>query len=162
MPVLVRDEMCKNVVVAEPRDSVKLAVKIMSSKDIGCIVSVDKNKPVGILTERDIMKRIVAPGLDAEKTLVRDVMTRKLIGMESTTSVQDAVDLLEKKKIKRLPVIEHGKLMGIITMTDLLRCMRRLEGEEAKELKKAIKDLHLTKIKLQTRIIELEEKMERE
>ena len=153
-----KDSMNSNVVVVEPNDSVSKAVKLMASKNIGCVVSVEKNKPVGILTERDIV-RIVYKGLDAEKTRVSDIMSKGVISLESGMSVQAAADMLEKNHIKKLPVIEHDKLIGIITMTDLLKSMRRIENEEEKRLKKTVKDLHLTKIKLQSRIIELESRL---
>jgi predicted transcriptional regulator len=157
--MLIKDEMKRDVFVTGPGDSVKNAINLMSSKNIGCVVSVDKNKPVGILTERDILRKVVAPGIDSDNTKVRDVMTKKLISMESSKTVQEAVDLLEKRGIKRLPVIEFGKLIGIVTMTDLLKCLRKIENENSKKLRKTIKELHLTKIKLQSRIIRLEDKL---
>jgi CBS domain-containing protein len=157
--MLIKDEMKRDVFVTGPDDSVKAAIKLMSSKNIGCVVSVDKNKPVGILTERDILRKVVAPGIDSDNTKVRDIMTKKLISMESSKTVQEAVDLLEKRGIKRLPVIEFGKLIGIVTMTDLLKCLRKIENENSKKLRKTIKELHLTKIRLQSRIIRLEDKL---
>lgn len=157
--MLIKDEMKRDVFVTGPDDSVKAAINLMSSKNIGCVVSVDKNKPVGILTERDILRRVVAPGIDSDNSKVRDIMTKKLISMESSKTVQEAVDLLEKRGIKRLPVIEFGKLIGIVTMTDLLKCLRKIENENSKKLRKTIKELHLTKIKLQSRIIRLEDRL---
>ena len=159
MAILIKDEMKRDVFVAGPSDSVKAAIQLMALKDIGCVVSVDRNKPVGILTERDIIKKVVATGVDLDNIKVMDVMTKKLISMESSKTVQEAVDLLEKKGIKRLPVIEYGKLIGIVTMTDLLKALRKIENDESKKLRRTVKELHLTKIKLQTRIIELEDRL---
>jgi predicted transcriptional regulator len=153
-----KDSMNSNIVVVEPKDSVSRAVELMASRNIGCVVSVEKSKPLGILTERDIV-RIVQKGLDLDKTRVSDIMSRKIISLESGSSIQAAVDLLEKNHIKKLPVIERGRLIGIVTMTDLLKSMRRIENEEEKRLRKTIKELHLTKINLQSRIIELESRL---
>jgi signal-transduction protein with cAMP-binding, CBS, and nucleotidyltransferase domain len=159
MDVLLRQEMKRNVVAISPKDSVKKAARVMASKNIGCVVSKEKDKPMGILTERDILKKVTAKGLDPESVMVNDIMTKDIITLDPNRTVQEAVDLLEKRKIKRLPVAEGGKILGIVTLTDLIRCMRRIEDKESKELKKMIKDLHLTKIKLQSRIISLEEKI---
>lgn len=155
----IKDTMKRNIVVVRPEDSIKEAVRNMASKNIGCLVVVDKNKPVGIMTERDVIKRIMANGVDTEKTRIKEVMTRKIISLSSDRSIKEAVDILDKNKIKKLPVIEHGKLIGIVTMTDLLRCISRIEKKESKELRNSIKKLHLTKIRLQTRIIKLEDKI---
>jgi predicted transcriptional regulator len=153
-----KDSMNRRIVVVAPDDSIKRAVRLMASKNIGCVVSVEMNKPVGILTERDIV-RIIHKGMDTDKTKVKDVMSKKLISLDSGKSIQEAVDILEKKHIKKLPIIESGKLIGIVTITDLLKSLRELENEESKKLKKTVKDLHLTKIKLQSRIISLEDKL---
>ena len=158
-PLLVRDRMSREVVVIEPEESVRSASKVMSANDIGCII-VEKNaKPVGIFTERDLVKKIVAPGTDANFTKVRDVMSKKLLTLDSGTSVQEAAEILERKGIKRLPVMESGKLVGIVTMTDLIKELRKIERSESEQLRKTIKDLHITKLKLQSRIISLEEKL---
>ena len=154
-----KDSMKRDIVVVSPDDSVKKAVDMMASKGIGCVISVEGNKPLGIITERDIVRKVVHKKRDPEKTLVRDVMSRKIISLDSGRSIQDAVDTLEKKRIKKLPIIEHDKLIGIVTMTDLLISLGGIESEESENLKKLVKDLHLTKIKLQSRIIELEEKL---
>lgn len=153
-----KDSMNRNIVAVGPDDSVRKAVKLMASRNIGCVVSVEKSKPLGILTERDIV-RIVQKGIDLDKTRVSDIMSRKIISLESGSSIQSAVDILEKNHIKKLPVIERGRLIGIVTMTDLLKSMRRIEVEEEKKLRKTVKDLHLTKINLQSRIIELESRL---
>jgi predicted transcriptional regulator len=151
--------MKKKTFVTHPEDTVKSAVSLMAKKNIGCIMVVDKNKPVGIVTERDILKKIVYPSRQPDGIKVKDVMTKNIISMSSDKSVQEAVDLLNKKKIKKLPVIEKGKLKGIVTMTDLLKSIRDLESQEFVQLRKTVKDLHLTKIKLQSRIVDLEDRI---
>ena len=159
MPVLVKDKMCKHVVTVKSDETVRKAVKSMAENNIGCVVICQGDKLLGILTERDVMKKIVASGTDPNFTKVNDVMTKKLIGLDSEKTIQEAVDILGKKGIRRLPVIDKGRLVGIITMTDLLDAMRGVESEESENLRKTVKELHLTKIKLQSRIIELEEQL---
>lgn len=159
MKNLLEKEMKRNVVVIDPKDSVKKAASLMASKNIGCIVPVKTGRPVGIMTERDILKKVTAKGTDPESINVEDIMTKDIISLDPQKTVEEAVDILEKKKIKRLPVIEKNKLMGIVTLTDLVKCLRRIEIDDLKKLQKTIKELHLTKIKLQSRIISLEEKV---
>ena len=159
MKNLLEKEMRKSVVVIDPKDSVKKAASLMASKDIGCIVPVETGRPVGIMTERDILKKVTAKGIDPKSISVEDIMTRDIISLDSQRTVEEAVDLLEKKKIKRLPVIEKNNLIGIVTLTDLIKCLRRIEIDDLKRLQRTIKELHLTKIKLQSRIISLEERV---
>ena len=159
MPVLVRDRMRRHVITTSPGETVRKAVESMAENDIGCIVVCQGARLLGILTERDVVKRIVASGADPNFTKVSDVMTKKLIGLDSKKTVQEAVGILKKGRIKRLPVIEGGKLVGIITMTDLIDSMREIEKEESDNLRKTVKELHLTKIRLQSRIVELEERI---
>jgi CBS domain-containing protein len=161
MVLKIRDRMSRDVVVIGPEDTVRDAVRAMSSNDIGCVVVERDGKPVGIFTERDLVKKIVAPGTDANFTKIKDAMSKRLVTLDSKTSIQDAAEILERKAIRRLPVLEGGRLVGIVTMTDLLRELRKIEKSDAERLKKTIKSLHLTKIKLQSRIITLEEKLSR-
>ena len=156
-----KDSMKRDIVIVSPDDSVKKAADMMASKGIGCVISVEGNKPLGIITERDIVRKVVHKERNPDKTLVRDVMSRKIISLDSGRSIQEAVDTLEKKRIKKLPIIEHDKLIGIVTMTDLLISLGGIENEESENLKKLVKDLHLTKIKLQSRIVELEDRLSR-
>jgi CBS domain-containing protein len=155
-----KDSMRRDVVVVRPEDTVRRAIELMASRKIGCVVSVDRKRPVGILTERDIV-RLVSRGIDTEKARVGGVMSRKIVSMDSGKGIEEAIDLLDKKKIKKLPIIERGKLIGIVTMTDLLKSLRKIEGEESRKLRKTVKSLHLTKISLQSKIIALEERISR-
>ena len=156
MSFLIKNAMNRKVVVVKPEDSVKKAVKLLSAKGIGCLIVTENDKPVGILTERDVLNRIVIPSLSTEKTKVKQIMTKKLISLDSEKNIADAANLLEKNKIKKLPIIEKGKLAGIITMTDLMKSMRKIEEEQAKKLRRVCEELHSTKIELQTKINYLE------
>jgi CBS domain-containing protein len=92
----------------------------MTDKGIGCVVVTENGKPVGILTERDVMKEIVKDKNILEKD-VSSLMTRPLISVSPDTPVVDALDLMRKKNIRRLPVVDEGRLVGLITVhTDLL------------------------------------------
>jgi CBS domain-containing protein len=114
--------MKKEVVKIRWNKSVRYAGQILKAVDIGCIIVVDeKDNLAGILTERDIVQKVVAKGLDPDKTMVKDIMSRDVITVDKQKSIEDAVRIMDQKKIKKLPVIDNGKLIGIVTMTDLLR-----------------------------------------
>jgi len=118
--VLVRDIMSKNVKVVRLDSSVKEVVATMNKFDIGSIVVVQGNRPVGIITERDILRRIVQPCLPPETLTARQVMTSPLLTMGETASIDEAAKLMAKENVKKLPVMAKQKLVGIVTLTDIV------------------------------------------
>ena len=128
MSLKVRDVMVKNVITVEANYTVKLAAKIMCQFGIGCVVVLEKERVVGIVTERDLLKRIVAVARDPEKTFVREIMSKPAIAVEPDLALEDAVTLMFKHKIKKLPVIGGypRKLVGLVTLTDIARLQPKL------------------------------------
>jgi len=120
------DIMSKDVVTAGKSESVVKAAKTMTQKDIGCLVVVDKKKPVGMLTERDFLTKVVAQGKDPAKISVADAMTPGLRTVSPDTSIFKASKLMEDKDIRRLPVARGNKLLGMITSSDMVRVMDNL------------------------------------
>jgi len=119
--VLVRDVMSKNVRVVRPDSSAREVVATMNKFDIGSVVVVQGERPVGIITERDILKRIVEPCLAPETLTARQIMTSPVITIDENASINEAAKLMAKKGIKRLLVTRNNdKLVGIITFTDIV------------------------------------------
>ena len=118
--VLVRDVMSKDVKVVRPNSSVKEVVATMNKFDIGSIVVVQGNRPVGIITERDILRRIVQPCLAPETLIARQVMTSPVLTTTEMASIDEAAELMAKKRVKKLPVVDKQKLVGIVTFTDIV------------------------------------------
>jgi CBS domain-containing protein len=119
--VLVRDVMSKDVRVVRPDSSVKEVVATMNKFDIGSIVVVQGERPVGIITERDILRRIVEPCLAPETLTARQIMTSPVITIDENASINEAAKLMAKKRIKRLLVTRNNdELVGIITFTDIV------------------------------------------
>lgn len=118
--VLVRDVMSKDVKVVRPDSSVKEVVATMNKFDIGSIIVVQGNRPVGIITERDILRRIVQPSLAPETLTARQVMTSPVLTITEIASINEAAELMAKKKVKKLPVMDKQKLVGIVTFTDIV------------------------------------------
>ncbi len=117
--VLVRDIMSKDVRVVRPDTSVKEVVATMNKFNIGSIIVVQGDRPVGIITERDILRRLVEPCLAPETLTARQIMTSPVLTVNETASIEETARLMAKKKIKKLPVMNNGKLAGIITFTDI-------------------------------------------
>ena len=118
---MVKDVMVTNVVTVDVGVNVRKAVERMNKQEIGCLVVLEKGNFAGILTERDVLKRVVAKARNPKKTLVGDVMSKPLIVVDSQASLEEALELMFEKRVKKLPVVKNKKLMGLITMTDIAR-----------------------------------------
>ena len=118
--VLVRDVMAKDVRVVRPDTSIKEVVATMNKFDIGSIVVVQGDRPVGIITERDILRRLVEPCLAPETLTARQVMTSPVLTISETANIEETAKLMARKRVKKLPVINNGKLVGMITYTDIV------------------------------------------
>ena len=129
--MLVREVMNKNVVTAEPDITVKEAARMMSQFHIGSLVILKDKKIVGIVTERNVLVA-VAQGKDAELTTVEDIMTKNVITIEPGKTIEQAVDIMSKNKIKKMPVVDGDKLIGIITSSDIIVVEPSLIEEIAK------------------------------
>ncbi len=116
----VKDIMTKKVVTLDASKTVFDAAQLMAEKGLGCIVVVIQGFPVGMITERDIVRRIVAKRAPFDQK-VTEVMTKKLITVEPETSIRDAARIMSSKKIRRLPVLKDNKLVGIVVASDFVR-----------------------------------------
>jgi len=116
----VKDIMTKDVVTIEVEKSIFDAAQIMTSKGLGCLIVVDKSLPVGIITERDIVRRIVAKRSSIDLNL-GEVMTKTLITVDPNTSLKEAARVMSTNKIRRLPVLKENKLVGIVVSSDFVR-----------------------------------------
>ncbi|MDI9643754.1 MAG: CBS domain-containing protein [Candidatus Verstraetearchaeota archaeon] len=117
----VKDLMSKSVITVNKEQTVVEAAKILSERNIGCLVVMDNGNPVGMLTERDIITRCIASGCDPAKKKIGEIMSSPVISVEPETTVVDAARLMVSKMIRRLPVTEGNKLVGIITSYDLIK-----------------------------------------
>jgi len=118
--VLVREVMTKDVKVVRLDTSVKEVVATLSKFDIGSVIVVQGDRPVGIITERDILRRMVEPCLAPETLAAKHIMTSPLITISENANIEEAAKLMAKKKAKRLPVMGDGKLIGMLTFTDIV------------------------------------------
>lgn len=124
--LLVRDVMTSAVKTARPDTSILDIVRKMNRFDIGSIVVVQGERPVGIITERDILREIVEPCLDPTAVRAREVMSTPLITIDKDVGVEEAARLMARRGVKRLPVVQGGRLVGIVTTTDLVKSVPSL------------------------------------
>ena len=116
----VKDVMKKNVISIDSSMTVKDAACMMDDANVGCVIITKDNFPVGILTERDFVKRIVAKSLDLTTPLSK-VMSSPLTIIGPAETVWEAAETMKQKRIHKLPVQENNKVVGMITATDLVK-----------------------------------------
>jgi CBS domain-containing protein len=101
--------------------TVAAAAKVMREQDIGSLVVLDADRPTGIVTERDIVTKVAAADQKPSVVRVKDIMTSPLVAVPPHEEVVEAAKLMSQRKIRRLAVVQDGKLVGIVTENDILR-----------------------------------------
>ena len=133
-----KDIMVKNVITVNPNATVKDATKLMNKHNIGCLIVVGKGKVVGIVTERDILRKIVETSKNPEKTKISEIMSTKLLVAAPNMDVVDAAKIMLQRKIKKLPIVTNKKLVGLVSLTDIARTVR-IEPEIMNVIKDMVK-----------------------
>ena len=122
MSLKVEDVMVKDVRVIDENSSVRQAAKMMNKFGIGCLIVDRRGSPRGIVTERDLLQRIVAEARSVDRTKVNEIMSTPLKTVRPELEVEDAVKLMFQANIKKLPVVSHrNRLIGVVTLTDVAR-----------------------------------------
>ena len=127
----VRDIMQKNVITIQEDKSALDAAKLISEKDISFLVILKDEKPTGVVTERDFVRKIASEDKNASQIPLSQIMSYKFRWVEPSTDIEDAVQKMLNHNIRRLIVLENEKLVGVITQTDLadfLRSKLLIEG----------------------------------
>lgn len=119
MAKMVRDAMTANPRTASPAQSLADAAQIMKSEDVGSVPVVEDGRLVGMLTDRDIAIRAVAEGVDAQTLNVGDVASREPVTVEPGQDLDEALALMARHQVRRLPVVDDGQLVGILAQADV-------------------------------------------
>ena len=119
--LLVRDIMMRNVKTVRTDDTVLAAVSKMNKFRIGSVIVTNNGRPVGIITERNILQRIVEPRLDPTVVRAKDIMSSPLITVDAHAAVEEAAQIMARKQVKKLPIVEGGRVVGVISTSDIVR-----------------------------------------
>jgi CBS domain-containing protein len=122
----VRDIMIKDLLTISENESALKAAQVMTEKGVSSLIVLADDQPIGIVTERDFIKKICLKELKLSSVRVRDMMSRIRTSASPDTPIDVAVQRMVNNRIRRLPIIENGKVVGIITVTDLAKHLRTI------------------------------------
>lgn len=131
MAKTVRDVMTSNVRAAASTESLADAAQMMKEEDVGSLPVVEDDRLIGILTDRDIIVRAVAERVDPQSISVGDVASRELVTVEPDQDLDEALSLMARHRVRRLPVVADGRLVGILAQADVAI---EAEGKNAGEM----------------------------
>lgn len=136
----VRDVMTSDPRTVSPNDSIQVAAQIMKDEDTGVVPIVENGRPVGIVTDRDIVIRAVAAGGACDRP-VREIATNDLVFVKPGDSTREAEKIMGEHQIRRLPVVEDGRLVGIVSLGDLAvkEGSDRRTGDTLQDISKGVK-----------------------
>ena len=119
--VTVEEIMSSEFITVEAGETIRSAAQLMEDLDIECLIVIEENKAIGILTSRDLLSKVICYDLDPHDSKVRQIMSSPIIAAISSMSIQDAVTIMLQCEVKRLPVISSTDLVGVITLSDIAK-----------------------------------------
>lgn len=128
------DEKGRDVLSISPDATVLDAVKKMAEKSVGALLVMDGDKLAGIVTERDYARKVILKGRASDDTPVRDIMTTDMVTTHSDSTVQVCMEQVTNQRIRHLPVVDDGKVTGIISIGDLVKAIIADQQEEIQQL----------------------------
>lgn len=114
------------------------ALELMAEKNIGAVLVLENNALIGIFSERDYARKVILQGRGSRDTLIRDVMTSKVITVETEDKIEDCMQIMSDKHIRHLPVNQQGVLVGIISINDIVSAIIREQKDHIKSLESYI------------------------
>ena len=127
------------IITIRPNDSVYVALQVLATYNVGALPVVSSEGLMGIFSERDYARKVALKGLKSESTEVHEVMSEHVICVEPTHSVLDCMQLMSDKKIRHLPVMEHDRLVGILSIGDLVKAIIEAQQFQIEQLEQYIK-----------------------
>jgi len=122
-----------------PEESVLEAIKLMAEKGVGALVVLDQGRLAGVVSERDYARKVILHGRSSQTTQVREIMTEKVVTVRSEQTVEDCMSLMTAKRIRHLPVVDAGKLAGVLSIGDLVKEVIADREETIKQLESYIR-----------------------
>jgi CBS domain-containing protein len=117
---LLKTKPTRAMVTVKPEDTVLDAIKVLASENIGAAVVVVGDQLVGIFSERDYTRKVVLKGRHSESTRVEEIMTRNVVCVTPRTKTRDCMALMSEKSIRHLPVVEEGRVVGMVSIRDIV------------------------------------------
>ena len=118
---VIQNKIEQNIFTFSPESTVLEAISLMADKGIGALVVTDQDKVVGILSERDYTRKVILMERTSKETTVSEIMTAKVLTVTKSNSVEDCLDLMTDRHLRHLPVVENDKLIGLISIGDLVK-----------------------------------------
>ncbi|HET6629197.1 MAG TPA: CBS domain-containing protein [Woeseiaceae bacterium] len=128
----------RDVLSIAPDASVLDAIRLMAEKGIGALVVLEDGALVGVVTERDYARKVILKGRSSSTTAVRDIMTADVVTTSSHRSVEECMNTVTEKRIRHLPVVDDGRLTGIISIGDLVKAVIADQQEAIEHLQQYI------------------------
>ncbi|MGA9699783.1 MAG: CBS domain-containing protein, partial [Acinetobacter sp.] len=120
---VIQDKIEQTIFTISPEATVLEAISLMADKGIGAVVVTDQDKVVGILSERDYTRKVMLMERTSKETSVSEIMTAKVLTVTKSTSVEDCLGLMTDRHLRHLPVVENDKLVGLISIGDLVKAV---------------------------------------
>lgn len=124
----------KDIWTISPDDSVFDALRLMARVDVGALMVTEGEKLVGIISERDYARKVILLGKTSKETLVKEIMTKKVISIHPMQTCEECMDIMTKNRVRHLPVMEGGELLGVVSIGDVVKNIIYKQREKIKEL----------------------------
>ncbi len=129
----IRDLMTANPATCKPSATVSEAAKTMASEDVGPVPIVEGDRLVGMVTDRDLVVRVLAEGRDPGSTTLGEIASSDLVTVQPDSDLEEATRLMQQHQVRRLPVVEDGRLVGIVAQADIARALEEEHTGEVVE-----------------------------
>ncbi len=117
-----------------PEDTVYDALRLMARVDCGALLVMENDKLVGMLSERDYARKVILFGKTSKETLVKEIMTNKVISIHPMQICEECMQIMTKNKIRHLPVVDEGKVLGVISIGDVVKQLMHKQKEKIRNL----------------------------
>jgi len=136
---ILKEKQHQETISIAPENTVYAALKLMAEKHIGALAVIKSDKLVGIFSERDYARDVALKGKAAETTLIKEIMTTNLISCQATDLVDSAMNTMSDKRIRHMPVMEGGNMIGMLSIGDLVKATIEYQAELIEQLESYIR-----------------------